>query len=440
MPRRNIHLLLLSAIVGLVCFERADSAQRRRFGLMTDAILETFDQIDKHYVEPIDRRRLFEGAMSGVMSQLDDYSAYYGTQEFDELQENLEQEFGGIGIQLSLDRETRKLTVLATLVGTPAYDAGMLAGDVITRIDGTDTEGFTLEDAVKHLRGEVGEPVRVTVIHEGDEDETTFEIVRDVIQTETVLGDVRMADGEWDFRLAERPDLGYVRISSFSERTIEELTTAIEKLAMQGVEGLILDLRNNPGGLLSGAVSVVDMFIDGGLVVTTRGRDGVQLAEHHATEGNTLTDLPVVVLVNRYSASASEIVAAALQDHERAVVIGERTWGKGSVQNIIALEGGRSALKLTTASYWRPSGKNIHRLKDAGEEDEWGVYPDAGYRLRLDDESFEEMMVKRRDRDVAPPRPSHTIPEEEDVFRDSQLKRAIEFLDGAHGDPTQAGA
>ena len=207
-------------------------------------------------------------------------------------------------------------------------------------------------------------------------------ITREWVHVETVLGDRRKSDDSWDFMLDHDKHIGYIRLTAFSRDTAQDLKKALVELRKEGLKGLILDLRFNPGGLLNSAIEVSDLFIAKGRIVSTKGRNTPERVWDAQKEG-TFEGFPMAVLVNHYSASASEIVSACLQDHKRAAVIGERTWGKGSVQNVIELEGGKSALKLTTASYHRPSGKNIHRFPDAKETDEWGVMPDAGYEVRL---------------------------------------------------------
>ncbi len=213
------------------------------------------------------------------------------------------------------------------------------------------------------------------------------------------MGDRRKGDDAWDFMLDHDKHIGYIRISAFSRDTAQDVKKALVELQKEGMKGLIVDLRFNPGGLLNSAIEVSDLFISDGRIVSTKGRNTAERTWNAEKEG-TFDGFPMVVLVNHYSASASEILSACLQDHKRAVVIGERTWGKGSVQNVIELEGGKSALKLTTASYIRPSGKNIHRFPDSKEGDEWGVMPDAGFELSLNARQTERLVRDRRQRDI----------------------------------------
>jgi len=248
----------------------------------------------------------------------------------------------------------------------------------------------------------------------------------------TVLGDVRNADDSWKWMYDDQKKIGYIRITAFARHTAEELRKALDQLAREGVRGLVLDLRFNPGGLLSAAVEVSDMFISSGRIVSTQGRNtSPKVWEAHAK--GTFQPVPMAVLVNRYSASASEIVAACLQDHGRAVIVGERTWGKGSVQNVVRLEDGASALKLTTASYQRPSGKNIHRFKGAGEKDDWGVIPDKGFEVKLSAPEMRRLVAARRQKDIIRKAGETEAEPEDDGARfgavDRQLKKALEYLD-----------
>jgi carboxyl-terminal processing protease len=225
-----------------------------------------------------------------------------------------------------------------------------------------------------------------------------------VIHVDTVMGDRRKPNDEWDFLLDSDKRIGYIRLTAFSRDTASDLREALDELTSGGLRGLVLDLRFNPGGLLNSAVDVADLFLADGTIVSTKGR-AVPERKWEAKKDGTFDGFPMVVLVNRYSASASEIVSAALQDHKRAIVIGERSWGKGSVQNVIELESGKSALKLTTASYQRPNGHNIHRFPDAKETDEWGVKPNDGFEIKLSDRELGRLVQYRRQRDILVAKP-----------------------------------
>ncbi|HEX6986192.1 MAG TPA: S41 family peptidase, partial [Planctomycetaceae bacterium] len=379
--------------------------------------VDAFEQVDRNYVKEVDRKELMRAAIQGMLFELDPYSSYIPPDDLADFTQGIEQEFGGVGIQVQLHPETRRLTVVTPLPGTPAYRAGVLAGDVIMEIEGESTEGFTIEDAVQKLKGKPGEKVRIGVLHKGSESVEQIELVREVIQVATVLGDRYNEDGTWDFIVDDENKIGYVRLTHFSRRSAEELRDAVERLKKDGMKGLVLDLRFNPGGLLSEAIEVCDLFLEEGTIVSTKGRN-VPERTWEAHKPGTYSDFPIAVLVNRYSASASEIVSACLQDHGRAVVVGERTWGKGSVQNVIDIGSGASALKLTTASYLRPSGKNIHRFPDSAETDEWGVKPDEMFDVKFSDEEMVGYLRHRRQRDVIGA-------DDETEFEDRQLERAV---------------
>ncbi|MFZ5832890.1 MAG: S41 family peptidase [Planctomycetota bacterium] len=364
-------------------------------------LVDTVDQVERNYVKEVDRRQLIEAAIEGVLSKLDPYSAYVPPEEFDRFRSGVESEFGGIGIQVSVD--AGQLKIVSPLVGTPGYRAGLLAGDRIVEIDGEDMDGVTIDAAVRRLKGPEGTKVTLTVVHPGRTSPEKITVTRERIHVETVLGDRRKADDLWDFMLDPQSKIGYLRVSAFSRETPAEMRHALEELRKHEMKALILDLRSNPGGLLSAAIDVCDLFVASGRIVSTEGRNAPERV-WNAHRAGTFEGFPMVVLVNRFSASASEIVAACLQDHDRAVVMGERTWGKGSVQNVIELEDGRSALKLTTAAYRRPNGKNIHRFEDAKETDEWGVHPTPGYELKLTDEEMIALVENRRERDIVRPR------------------------------------
>ena len=388
-------------------------------------LADTMDQVERNYVKEVSRRELVEAAIEGVISKLDQYSNYIPPEDLDRFRSGVENEFGGIGIQVAI--QNGWLTITSPIVGTPAYRAGLMAGDVIIKIEGESTKGITLDEAVKKLKGKVGTSVTFTVRHPHADDEEakeeTVKVKREIVRVDSVLGDTRLDDDSWNWYLDEEKKIAYIRLTSFSRRTAEDLRTAMRKLESSSMRGLVLDLRFNPGGLLSSAVEVADMFVSEGVIVSTKGRNTPE-KPRRAHKTGTYEGFPMAVLVNRYSASASEIVSACLQDHERAIVVGERSWGKGSVQNIINMESGRSALKLTTASYHRPSGLNIHRFDGASESDVWGVQPSEGFRVRLTDDEMGDLLDYRRKRDVVRGAEDET----ESDFVDKQLKKAVRYV------------
>lgn len=413
--------------------------------------VDTFEEIDRNYVKDIDRRDLIEAAIQGMLSKLDPYSNYISPEDLASFEQDVQQEFGGIGIQVHFDPERRELIVMTPLPGSPAYEAGIRAGDRIVSIEGKEVVEFELgkelNTAVLLLKGPPGQKVKLTVRHEtpmGDSPEVaegekpdgaddanveirkasieTLEVTRDIIKVATVMGDRYNPDGTWNFMVNPEEKIGYIRLSHFSRNSASEMQAALKQLEKEGMKGLILDLRWNPGGLLTAAVEISDLFVDSGKIVSTKGRN-TQERTWRAKKRGTFTGFPMAVLVNRFSASASEILSACLQDHARAVVVGERSWGKGSVQNVIELEEGESALKLTTASYHRPSGKNIHRFPKATPEDEWGVMPDEGYEVMFDTKQMLDYRRFRSERDVlrkeGPPASDYV---------DTQFLKALEFV------------
>ncbi|HEX4144254.1 MAG TPA: S41 family peptidase [Pirellulales bacterium] len=359
--------------------------------------VDTLDQVERNYVKPVTRRELMEAAIEGVLSKLDPYSSYIGRDEIGRFKSTVESQFGGIGIDIA--RDSDPLEVSSPLLGTPAYRANLQAGDKILEIDGQSTSGLSHDECVRRLRGEVGTSVTLSVRHPGADKPESVTLKREIIRVDTVRGDHRQPDDSWDFMLDADQHIGYIRITTFSRDTAHDLLRAMRDLESRGLKGLVIDLRFNPGGLLSSAIEVSDMFIAEGRIVSTQGRNTPERT-WEAEKPGTFEGFPIVILVNRYSASASEIVAACLQDHHRAVIVGERTWGKGSVQNVIEMDNGHSALKLTTASYKRPNGKNIHRFPDAKETDEWGVHPDEGFEVKVGTEEMGELIQNRHKRDV----------------------------------------
>lgn len=419
MPPRNVIVILLVSITSIACYLKAE---RSRY---TAQLGEAMQLIENLYVEDVDSRELFENAMEGMASGLDQYSQYIGPEGFTQMEQVLDQEFGGVGIEVEKASEEKPIVVLSPLVGSPGYKAGLRAGDQILAIDGVSTIGLKQQEAVPKMRGKPGTSVKLEVRHSGEKESFELVIVRDVIKVDSLLGDTRRPDGTWNYHLEEDPRIAYLRLTTFGQHSAEEIRKVLTQSGATPFGGVILDLRNNAGGLLDAAVETCDLFLEGGTIVTTRGRKGELRSLHQATNSTILPpEVPLVVLINGFSASASEIVAACLQDHGRATVVGQRSWGKGTVQNLLELEGGRSALKLTTASYWRPSNKNIHRSKDEPETAEWGVMPNAGFEVKLTDEEFEKVFVARRQRDL------NRAPEgdAEAPMDDPQLRKAIELL------------
>jgi carboxyl-terminal processing protease len=308
---------------------------------------DVFGRIKNDYVVDVDDKELIENAIRGMLSGLDPHSSYLDAEQFTELQVGTTGQFGGLGIEVGM--EDGFVKVIAPIDDTPAQRAGVQAGDLVIRLDDTPVKGMTLGDAVKIMRGEPGTDIILTIVREGLDQPLKITITRDVIKVKSVRA--RMLD----------PGYGYLRISQFQSKSADNLVDAINKLKKENdgkLDGLVLDLRNNPGGVLNGAVAVSDAFLTKGMIVYTEGRIADSKLRFNATPDDILDGAPLVVLVNQGSASASEIVAGALQDHKRAIIIGAKTFGKGSVQTILPLSSD-SALKLTTARYYTPSGRSI---------------------------------------------------------------------------------
>ena len=308
---------------------------------------EVFAKVKNDYVEGVSDRSLLESAIKGMLAGLDPHSSYLDRDEFMELQEGTSGEFGGLGIEVGM--EDGFIKVISPIDDTPAQKAGIQSGDLIIRLGETPVKGMSLNDAINLMRGKPGSEIKVTIIRQNEEVPINLTLVRDVIKVTSVRS-----------RILE-PGFGYMRISNFQTHTAEDFRKQLVKLLEESdhsVRGLILDLRNNPGGILSAAVTVSDYFLDQGLIVYTEGRINDSKLRFNAKPDDMLNKAPIVVLVNAGSASASEIVAGALQDHKRAIIMGQKTFGKGSVQTILPLPN-ESALKLTTARYYTPSGRSI---------------------------------------------------------------------------------
>ena len=327
---------------------------------------DIFERVRSQYVKEPKEEELIENAINGMLTSLDPHSSYLTAKDFDNMRVQTRGEFGGLGIEVTMENELVK--VVTPIDDTPASKAGVLAGDLITKIDGENVRGISLQNAVEKMRGPINTPIVITVVRKGAEKTIDITIIRAVIKVRAVHSRV---EGE---------DVGYVRISSFSEQTYDGLEKAIAKIRKEvgddKLKGFVIDLRLNPGGLLDQAISVSDTFLDRGEIVSTRGRDPDETRRYSARPGDLTGGKPVIILVNGGSASASEIVAGALQDHKRATILGTRSFGKGSVQTIIPL-GSNGALRLTTALYYTPSGVSIQGK---------GIVPDIVVDQPLPDE------------------------------------------------------
>jgi carboxyl-terminal processing protease len=426
---RRMSLLLAGALMGASAMSlvygsagtsanAAGSETYRNLAIFGDV----FERVRAQYVTPPDDESLVENAINGMLSSLDPHSSYLNQEAAQDMRVQTRGEFGGLGIEVTMENELVK--VITPMEDTPAARAGVLAGDYITAIDGDEVRGLTLSDAVEKMRGAVNTPIELTILREGANEPLKITVVRDIIKVKAVR-----------FRVEE--DVGYLKINSFTERTFEDLQAAVDSIRKQvpadKLKGYVLDLRLNPGGLLDQAVSVSDAFLDRGEIVSTRGRDPKDVTRFDSRAGDIVNGKPVIVMVNGGSASASEIVAGALQDHKRAAVLGTKSFGKGSVQTIIPL-GENGALRLTTALYYTPSGKSIQGR---------GIVPDIKVEQPVPDE-FLGRDVSRgeselrghikgaEESDEGSGSSAYVPPDPKD---DLQLAQALELLRGTKTDP-----
>jgi carboxyl-terminal processing protease len=405
-------VIVLALFIGHSLFGRV-SAQSGSTYEDLEIFSDALSIIQNEYVEDVESSALVYGALQGMMSQLDPHSQFMPPDVYGELKVETEGHFGGLGIVISLDKN-KVLTVMSPIPDTPASRAGIIAGDRIIEIDGETSYGLVLEEAVKKLRGPKGSKVTIKVLrlHEDEEDrapeELEFTLIRDEIRIASVSGEMKESD------------IGYVRLDEFSERTGRDLEKKLNELTEQGMRSMVLDMRNNPGGLLNVAAEVADKFLSKGeLIVYTESRDAEQNMRFKARQKSAIPDdMPIVVLVNGGSASASEIVAGALMDKHRAVIMGEKTFGKGSVQSIIPLSDG-SALRLTTAKYLTPNG---HSINGVGIEPDIEVKTTAEQKMRL--------LSGRHGVSVEPDGEDGDSDREDGEIDDPQLQRAIELLQG----------
>ncbi|MDY6992016.1 MAG: S41 family peptidase [Pseudomonadota bacterium] len=388
---------------------------------------EVFHRIKNDFVEEVDDQTLLENAIQGMVTGLDPHSAYLNPEAYQELQVGTSGEFGGLGIEVGMENGFVK--VIAPIDDTPAKRAGVKAGDVIIRLNDTPVKGMSLSDAVKIMRGKPGTAIKLTLVREEEDKPLTIEITRDIIQVKSVKT-----------RVLE-PGYGYVRISHFQAHTGDDLDRAIEELRTQqenGIKGLVLDLRNNPGGVLNAAVAVSDAFLAEGLIVYTEGRVEDASLKFNARPEDVLNGAPMVVLVNNGSASASEIVAGALQDHKRAVIMGTKTFGKGSVQTILPMNN-NSALKLTTARYYTPLGRSIQaqgiepdivlskvKITSIKEEAELGFVSEKNIPGHLRNHDEQDLSQPLKEQEIIEP----TEAQLEQHIEDFALYEALNLLKG----------
>ncbi|MDQ0304344.1 S41 family peptidase [Ancylobacter polymorphus] len=383
---------------------------------------DVFERVRADYVEKPEDSKLVEAAINGMLSSLDPHSTYMDAKDFRDMQVQTRGQFGGLGIEVTM--EDGLVKVVAPIDDTPAAKAGVQAGDLIAKLDGEEVKGMTLNQAVDKMRGAVNTPIKLTIIRKGQDKPIELSITRDIINIKSVRARV------------EHDDIGYIRITSFSEQTGEGLKKAVADLTKQigedKLKGFIIDLRNNPGGLLDQAIDVSDTFLDRGEIVSTRGRDPEQTERRNARPGDLAKGKPIIVLVNGGSASASEIVAGALQDHKRATVLGSLSFGKGSVQTVIPVSG-NAAIKLTTARYYTPSGRSIQakgiqpdiELVQDVPQDVKAKAEAAGVETTRGEASLKGHLKNGEDEQTGSP--AYVPPDPKD---DTQLKLAIDLIEG----------
>jgi len=426
------------AIGGGVLWRLAATGPDREGGASLTLLTEVLHVVEENYVEKVDRKKLLEGAVNGMLAALDPHSAYLPPEPFTEMKMEIAGSFGGLGIEISL--KEGRLTVVSPIEDTPAWRAGIKAGDHIWKIDGIPTRDLTIVQAVKKMRGERGTKVTLTILRNGETEPRVFPLVRDIIRTRSLKARTLS------------PGYGYVRISHFQERTGEDFANALRNLRAENggtLKGLVLDLRNNPGGLLDVAVAVAGRFVgerlDNGLIVYTEGREDFARRRFNASIGEKEPRYPIVVLINSGSASASEIVAGALQDHGRAVIMGTPSFGKGSVQTVVPMKDG-AGLKLTTALYYTPKGRSIQakgiipdvivengELKTVAEDKREDFHEqDLDNHLGNGKEmpAPEKGATEKKENSEKKARPAqHAMPGfEGDVKKDFQLVRALDLL------------
>ena len=374
-----------------------------------DLFGDIFERIRSSYVEEIDEEKLIESAISGMLSSLDPHSSYMAPEDFSTMQVQTRGEFGGLGIEVT--QENGFIKVVSPIDDTPAANAGIEAGDFITKVDGESTLGKTLDEAVDKMRGPVGSEIIITVVREGVDEPFDVSIIRDTIEIKAVKA---RTEGKTIV----------LRVSSFTSKTYPNLKDSLEKEikaagGLENVNGIVVDLRNNPGGLLNQAIRVSDAFLESGEIVSTRGRAAGDAERYNATPGDLTNGKPVVVLINGGSASASEIVAGALQDHHRAIIVGTKSFGKGSVQTIIPLSSDGAAMRLTTARYYTPSGRSIQSL---------GVSPDilVKQRVRSDEDPEKDQNFQRFEADLENSLSNDSLTDDERNFLENERKQQEE--------------
>lgn len=426
--------------------KRVESAKDLSAQDLTTLLADTRQNLGKR--EDLEKNKDADISLQRMMAKLDPYTTYIDAETKAAFDKDVQGNFTGIGVQIRRDSVTDMLLVVTPIKGSPAFKAGLQAGDIITRIVRTvdsngaalkepetiSTKGMATTEAVKKILGKPGTPVAVTIQREGQA-ARDISLVRARIEVESVLGYKRKPNADWDYMIDPKSKIAYIRLTNFARNSARDMSRALDEVRKQAgaekqtLKGLVFDLRFNPGGLLDSAVLISDMFVDDGLIVSIRPR-GRQETKFNGSSEGSLSDFPMVCLVNNGSASGSEIVSAALQDHHRALIVGERSFGKGSVQNI--KEFGDGEIKLTTATFWRPSGKNLNKSSTAGkEEDTWGVKPNI--EVKLNRKERDDLFDHFRDTEIIEPAGGRPNKEAKPAFVDKQLEEALKYLKGHSG-------
>jgi carboxyl-terminal processing protease len=418
---KNVFLkvILLFTLITLLAPKTYGSSSDEEKYKYLDLFGQVFDRVRSSYVEEVTDQELIEKAIDGMLSGLDPHSGFMNEEVFQEMQMDTEGKFGGLGIEITMEEGFVK--VIAPIEDTPAYDAGVLAGDYIIQIDETPVFGLTLNEAVELMRGKKGEPIVITISRANTEP-FEIEIIRDYIKIRSVKSEVLN-------------NIGYLRITSFNEQTESGLLNAIKKIEQENkIKGYVLDVRSNPGGLLTQAVKVTDIFLERGEIVSTRGRDKKDIRRYRAKKSDRTNGKPLVVIIDGGSASASEIVAGALQDHKRAIIIGTQSFGKGSVQTIIPFQVSNSdnltGIRLTTARYYTPSGESIQGKGIVPDIIiEQGEFESFDYK-RFSESDLKDSLDKNNEEDVEENEDNELSEFEKRLEIDYQLRRAFDLVQG----------
>lgn len=422
MKRERAAWLFSFLLLAIVALRNPLAAQRDSNYLFVRTLVDIHHHVLRDYVEPVDEKKLEEAAINGMLGQLDPFTNYVPPAHQEAFDRMLEGTFEGVGIQLN-QLENGDIEVLTPIDGSPAAKAGVMAGDIILKVNGESVHGLRLPEVIKKVKGKDNTEVRLNVKHPTGT-EAELKMKRQEIVVPTVKGYQRKADNSWDYFVSESPKIVYLRITQFTPTTFDNVKSTLTDLLKNGMQGLILDLRWNPGGQLDQAVQVVDLFITKGTIVVTRGRNRPE-EKREAQEAGTLPHFPMIVLVNEHSASAAEIVAGSLLDNKRAAVLGTRTYGKGSVQELIPLEGNSGELKMTVAYYYLPSGKLVHRKKGA---ETWGVEPQINVPITEEAEQRVAEEVFNQEKFRRPSTQPATKPAPTTQPTDAQLQRAIDTM------------